>query len=251
MPRTVSRSPDPITDEVLAAEIEPFDSFWEAPEDIESGFEKFGKFYRDNYLKHFPEDRDARVLVISCGPGYMVNLLNEEGYRDVVGIDSFPEKVEHAKRRNLDCRQARVFGFLRNTREPYDVIFAEQELNHLAKDEIKAFLALCREKLVSGGRLIVHSINGANPMTGSEARTGNFDHYNAFTEYSLRQILEHMQFRNVEVLPLNLYVFWLNPFNYVALAVEKLLHLFYRANYILVGKDATIFTKKLAAVARK
>lgn len=240
-----------LTDADLTAEIEPFDSFWEAPEDIESGYEKFGKFYRDNYLPHFPEDRDARMLIVSCGPGYMVNLLAREGYSNVVGIDSVPGKIEHARRRDLDCRHARVLSFLRDADESFDVIFAEQELNHLTKDEIKVFLDLCREKLASGGRLIVHSVNGANPMTGSESRAGNFDHYNAFTEYSLRQILEHMHYRDVEVLPLNLYVFWLNPFNYVALAVEKLLHLFYRANYVLVGKDARIFTKKIAAVARK
>jgi cyclopropane fatty-acyl-phospholipid synthase-like methyltransferase len=240
-----------LTDADLTAEIEPFDSFWEAPEDIESGYAQFGQFYRNNYLSHFPEDRDARILVVSCGPGYMVDLLGREGYSNVVGIDSVAEKIEHARRRNLNCRQARALRFLRDVDEPFDAIFAEQELNHLTKDEIRVFLDLCREKLVSGGRVIVHSINGANPMTGSESRAGNFDHYNAFTEYSLRQIFEHMGYRNVEVFPLNLYVFWLNPFNYVALAAEKVLHLFYRANYVLVGKHARIFTKKIAAVARK
>jgi hypothetical protein len=39
----------------LTARIEPFDSFWEAPDNIEKGYAKFGTFYRHNYLKHFPE----------------------------------------------------------------------------------------------------------------------------------------------------------------------------------------------------
>src|SRR6266850_2556724 len=70
----------------LTAKIEPFDSFWEAPEDIEKGYASFYQFYRWNYLKYLPGDRHARILVISCGPGYFVNLLNKEGYRNVLGI---------------------------------------------------------------------------------------------------------------------------------------------------------------------
>ena len=46
----------------LTAKIEPFDSFWEAPENVEKGFDTFGKFYRSNYLKHLPKNRDANIL---------------------------------------------------------------------------------------------------------------------------------------------------------------------------------------------
>lgn len=246
----VERTPR-ITDEELTARMEPFDSFWEAPEDIDKGYDRFGAFYRHNYLKRIPEDRETRILVVSCGPGYLVKLLTERGYRNVVGIDSFPDKVEHARRWDLPCRVERAFGFLEGSSEPWDVIFGEQEINHLTKEEILAFLDLCHRKLAPGGTLIVHSINGASPMTGSESRSGNFDHYNAFTEYSLRQVLEHAGFREVEVFPLNLYVFFKNPANYVAWFLHGLNSLFYRLNFILVGKDAKIFTKKIGAVGRK
>ena len=240
-----------ISDSDLTARIEPFDSFWEAPADIERGYARFGKFYHHNYLPYLPRDRDARILVVSCGPGYFVNLLLERGYRNVVGIDSFPEKIAYAQARSLPCRVERAFGYLQRNPEPYDVIFAEQEINHLTKPEILAFLRLCRDNLRPGGSLIVHSINGASPLTGSEARAGNFDHYNSFTEYSLRQILEHAEFQDVRILPLNLYVFYANPLNYVAMLVNALNSLFFRLNFMLVGKDAKIFTKKIAAVCRR
>lgn len=240
-----------ISDSELTARFEPFDSFWEAPEDIEKGYTTFGAFYRHNYLPRVPEDRSARMLVVSCGPGYFVNLLREEGYENVVGIDSFPEKVEHARRRGLDCRVDRVFRFLRASEQPFDCIVAEQELNHLTKAEILEFLAACRDNLAEGGRIIVHSINGTSPLTGSESRAGNFDHYNSFTEYSLRQVLEHSGFREVEVYPLDLYVFWHNPLNYVAWLIDRLSTLFFRLNFILVGKSARIFSKKLGGVGVK
>lgn len=236
-----------VTDSDLTAAMEPFDSFWEGPEDIERGYGRFARFYAHNYLPLVPEDRDARVLVVSCGPGYMVNLLVERGYTSVHGIDSSPEKVAWAERRGLPCTVAQVFTYLENVSQPLDLIFCEQEINHLTKKETLAFLDLCRTRLSPGGRIIVHSINGATPLTGSESRAGNFDHYYSLTEYSLGQVLKHSGFEAVRAFPLNLYVFWSNPLNYVALAIHGLWTLFFRINFTLVGKNARIFTKKIGA----
>ena len=106
-PRTPIRSFD---DEELTARMEPFDSFWEAPEDIEKGYARFGRFYASNYLTHLPANKSARILVVSCGPGYMVNLLVEQGYTNVVGIDSFPDKIAWATARGLDAAANRSVG---------------------------------------------------------------------------------------------------------------------------------------------
>ncbi|MFV1986434.1 MAG: class I SAM-dependent methyltransferase [Gemmatimonadota bacterium] len=239
-----------MTEYELTARIEPFDSFWEAPRDIEKGYASFARFYSHNYLPHLPTNRDASILVISCGPGYFVNLLRDRGYTAVEGIDSFPDKIELAKKRDLPCRVAHAFTLLEEDGESWDVIFAEQELNHLTKEEILRFLSLCRTRLSAGGTLVVHSINGTSPMTGSESRSGNFDHYNSFTEYSLCQVLKYSGFVDVKAFPLDLYVFWSNPLNYVALAIHVFWTFFYRFNFRLVGKDDRIFTKKLGAVAR-
>ncbi|MCP4422882.1 MAG: class I SAM-dependent methyltransferase [Chloroflexi bacterium] len=235
----------------LTARLEPFDSFWEGPEDVEKGYKRFGQFYRVNYLPHVPADKNANILVISCGPGYFVNLLNEAGYANVLGIDSFPDKIEHAQNKGLNCQTAVAFPFLAETTEQFDVVICEQELNHLTKDEMVAFLNLCRDKMSDNGALIVHGLNGANPITGAEALAQNFDHFNTFTDYSLRQVLTYCGFERVNVFPLNLYVFYTNPFNYVAWLVAGLLSLIFRFGFVLYGKKNKIFTKKIAAVGYK
>jgi 2-polyprenyl-3-methyl-5-hydroxy-6-metoxy-1,4-benzoquinol methylase len=235
----------------LMGKIEPFDSFWEAPEDLEKGYKSFYQFYKSNYLKCVPADKNARILVISCGPGYFLNLLAKKNYRNVLGIDSDPAKIQHAKNKNLNCRVERAFPFLQGCQEAYDVIFCEQELNHLTKKEILLFLNLCRKSLAPGGTLIVHGLNGANPITGAEALAQNFDHYNTFTEYTLRQILDFTGFRDVRIMPLNLYVFYKNPLNYVLIVLDKLYTLFFRFSFLLYGKANKIFTKKIAAVCKK
>jgi len=235
----------------LAAKMEPFDSFWEGPSNIEKGYTTLYKFYKYNYLPHVPSNKDIKVLVISCGPGYFVDMLNRHGYNNVTGIDSFEDKIEHAKARGLNCEVANAFEYLENTSEPFDMIFCEQELNHLTKDEIIEFLNLAWSKLTPGGTLISHALNGANPITGPEALAQNFDHYNTFTEYTMRQVLEYTNFENVKVIPLHLYVFWTNPLNYILMAVSALYTLFFRASFIMYGKANKIFTKKIGAVCTK
>lgn len=232
----------------LSARVEPFDSFWEGPTDVDPGYRTFGEFYRSNYLGRMPAERDARVLVISCGPGYFVNLLMEEGYTNVVGIDSDPDKVEHAIKRGLKCRVSAAWDELRHDQDPYDAIICEQELNHLTKDEMVAFLELVRTRLTIGGRLICHGLNGANPIVGAETLAQNFDHFNTFTAYSLRQVLKYTGFEDVEIFGLHLYVFYKNPMNYVAWAISAILAVAFRILFVLYGKSNRIFTKKIAAV---
>jgi len=232
----------------LTATIEPFDSFWEAPDDIEAGYRSFGLFYLDNYRRYFPADKRAQILCVSCGPGYGVKLLSGLGYQNVPGIDSFEEKIAYALAKQLNCRQAYAFDFLEDAAdETYDLIWVEQELNHLTRAEILEFLNLCRRELRRGGRLITFALNGANPITGAEALAQNFDHFNTFTEYTLRQVLHYTGFENIRVFDLNLYVFYWNPFNYLALAAATGLSLLFRACFLLYGKKNRLFGKKIAA----
>lgn len=236
----------------LTSVIEPFDSFWEAPDDIETGYGSFASFYKANYGRYFPSRKDTPILCVSCGPGYGVALLSSLGYTNVLGIDSFPDKIAYATQRNLNCRVDYAFDHLESSADDsYGLIFVEQEINHLTKPEILDFLALCRQKLAPGGRLLCFVLNGANPITGAEALAQNFDHQNTFTEYTFRQVLEFMKYSEVQVFGLNLYVFYLNPFNYVAWAASALLNVAFRACFVLYGKKNRLFHKKIAATAVK
>jgi SAM-dependent methyltransferase len=235
----------------LSARSEPFDSYWQGPENVEEGWDSFAQFYSANYRERLPRDLGSAILVVSCGPGYFVKFLADRGYRNVLGIDSDPAKVEHGRKRGLPCEAQEAFPHLEAGAERYDMIMCEQELNHLTKDEIVSFLELCRSNLRKNGRVIVYGLNGANPITGSEALAQNFDHFNTFTEYSLRQVLEMTDFEDVEVFPLSLYVFYRNPLNYVGLAATGFLTLVFRAFFKLYGKSNRIFTKKIAAIGTK
>ena len=235
----------------LSARLEPFDSYWQAPADVESGYQSFLAYYRANYTRHLPQDRAARILVISCGPGYLVNMLAKAGYTNVHGIDSDPGKIAHARRHGLPCETADAFEYLERSADAWDMIIPEQELNHLTIEETIDFLQLCHRSLKPGGGIVVYAMNGANPLVGSENLAHNIDHFYNVTEYSLGQLLELGGFRDIRPFALKLYVFWKNPLNYVGLAVTTVSELVFRVIFKLYGKNVTILSKKVAAAAVK
>ena len=181
----------------LSARMESFDSFWQSPEDVEKGYDSFHAYYRANYIPLIPDDKKSSILVISCGPGYLLNTLRKAGYEDVVGIDSDQSKIEFGLRRELNCITANAFSFLESATTTYDVIIPEQELNHLTIDEILNFLSLCRARLNPRGVLLVYGLNGANPLVGAENLAQNIDHFNTFTEHSLLQLLSLAGFKDI------------------------------------------------------
>jgi 2-polyprenyl-3-methyl-5-hydroxy-6-metoxy-1,4-benzoquinol methylase len=235
----------------LSARLESFDSYWQAPDDIEKGYSSFYEYYRQNYLPHIPDDKTCKILVISCGPGYLVETLTKNGYSNVFGIDSDSTKVDHAKRHGLACITAEAFPFLKAKPNCYDIIIPEQELNHLTTSEQITFLELCHKSLRSGGTIVVYGLNGANPFVGAENLAHNIDHFNTFTEYSLQQILELAGFSDIRVFPLKIYVFWKNPLNYIGLFITGFFELIFRVMFKLYGKNVKILSKKVAATASK
>ena len=71
---TLRTAPQTSESDTLAAKIEPFDSFWEGPADIQKGFDSFGKFYRANYLPYVPASRSSDVQERGTDPaGRAVN----------------------------------------------------------------------------------------------------------------------------------------------------------------------------------
>ena len=53
------------------------------------------------------------------------------------------------------------------------------------------------------------------------------------------------------MIPLKLYVFYKNPLNYVGLTIDALFNLFFQLSFKFYGKSNRLFSKKIAAVARK
>ena len=235
----------------LSARMEPFDTYWQGSRDLSRDYARFAVYYRANYLPRLPADRDAAIAVLSCGPGYLVKTLVDDGYRNAVGIDADPAKIRHAHERRLPCEVASVWPFLQANPGRFDMIIPEQELNHLTLDETIAFLKLARQALRPDGQILVYAINGANPLVSPEHIAHNIDHFYNVTDYSLKQILTLGGFTRIEPFGCELYVFWDRPDNYVGWLITKTIEAFCRVVYRLYGKDVSILAKRIAATATR
>ncbi len=235
----------------LTAEFRPFTSFCEGTGNVESDYRLFYKFYRKNYARFLPEDKNARIFVMSCGHGYFLNFLKKLGYKNALGMDADSEKTEYASFKGFACKTGDSLDFLAKNREKFDFIFAEQELNHLTKKEVLLLLDLAKKSLREGGAFLVNSLNPANPLIGPVAPHQNVDHYSFFTGYSLKQIFRFKGFKDAEVFPIDYYVLYSNPLNYPAKALTSLYHLFFKINFKLYGKPDRIFTKKVGGIGFK
>lgn len=100
-------------------------------------------------------------------------------------------------------------------------------------------MGLCRSRLKPGGTFVCFALNGANPITGAEALLQNFDQCSTLTEYTMTQVLKNAGFADIDVFGLNLYVYYSNPGNYLAMAAAGLKDL-----VVVEDRDAVLVTHK-------
>ncbi|MBL4847856.1 MAG: methyltransferase domain-containing protein [Planctomycetes bacterium] len=132
----------------------------------------------------------ARALDFGAGLGAGVDYLRASGFRAVESFDtrvelsaSLAERVDKAHVSN-DPR-----AWLATQAGRYDLILAKDVVEHLAHEETLPTVEALLGALAPGGRLVV-SVPHAVSFTGVYLRYGDFTHRTAFTESSLRYVLE-------------------------------------------------------------
>ena len=164
----------------------------------ERRLEWFRHLYRHNYARLFGRKK-LRVLEIGCGEGWFVKVLQENGIRDVTGIDLSPEDVaagrEHFGLTNLEVADA--LEFLRDRPEAFDIIFAKDVLEHVERDALCPLLTAVTGALRPGGSAVFQVPNMDWIMSPHE-RYMDLTHEVGFTRESLAE-LGRLFFNDVDV----------------------------------------------------
>ena len=197
-----------------------------------------------------PADKQARILDLGCGSGFLVRFLLDKGYKNVLGVDTSIEQVEHAQANNLPVLRANALEFLKKD-DKFDLIITTDVIEHLKKDEIMDFLHGIKEGLVAGGSIIIRTIN-ASSIYGSSSRYIDMTHELSFTGTSMNQVLLATGFESIDITD-NKIPFGVMPKRFARWALSKvwrgLLNLIY---LVEIGEDRPLLLGKLLiARARK
>lgn len=164
-------------------------------------------FYNDvnyDFIKKFlPLDLKACMLDIGCGHGQLLSWLYKTGYRNISGIDSSGSMIKSAKEKlspEVKLIQDNAYGVIKDKKDFYNAIFLFDVIEHFNKKEITEFINSVYDSLKDEGILIIRTPNMANPL-GIYSRYNDFTHEIGFIEFSLMQLLENTEFRNITIIP--------------------------------------------------
>jgi 2-polyprenyl-3-methyl-5-hydroxy-6-metoxy-1,4-benzoquinol methylase len=157
------------------------------------------KVYRKKFNRFMPPDKDADILDVACGAGHFIYYLQKEGYTNTQGIDISEEQLEIAASMGVkNLEKADLFEYLPKHKEQYDMIVANDIIEHLKKDETLNLLDLIHSALKPGGRVFIETLN-AGSLFGSSTLYIDYTHEQGFTPNSLCQVLRVCNFNDVAV----------------------------------------------------
>lgn len=169
-----------------------------APENID-GFKSRATGLRLIVRRHFPSDRDARILDIGCGHGALIYFAREGGYRNVRGVDGSLEQIAAAQNLGIEgIEQKDIFDALKlQDNDSLDMAIVFDVIEHFTRDELIPLVDELRRVLKPGGRLLVHVPNGEALFSG-RMRYWDITHEMAFTRTSLGQLFLASGFSSVD-----------------------------------------------------
>jgi 2-polyprenyl-3-methyl-5-hydroxy-6-metoxy-1,4-benzoquinol methylase len=144
-------------------------------------------YFKYQYLKLLPSDKNCRILDLGCGYGKNIIALKHLGYNNVVGVDFSEDQVLFAKT-NLGLKNvlhSEALEWLEGNGALFDCILAIDILEHLDTDTLLNFGKSINKNLKRGGHLIIQVPNGRSPL--NHIPSGDITHLRAFTPQSINQ----------------------------------------------------------------
>lgn len=213
------------------------------------------RYFKKNYLKYLPQDKDARILELGSGMGHFYNFLLRCGYKNYEGVDLSDENIRYLKKhvnRNANVHKIDMIEFMKNSdSDMFDVVVFNDVIEHLTKDEIFAVMDGVKKVLKKGGVFLIKTLNMANPYVNTAGRYIVIDHEIGFTETSMMELLRACGYKNIKIVGTDIYVF--NPIiSICAKALSKLINLRLYILSVLYGRTTCkIFEKDILGVAYK
>jgi ubiquinone/menaquinone biosynthesis C-methylase UbiE len=114
--------------------------------------------YRRDVLSLFEPNPGAQLLDLGCGNGeFTMRVAERIGTSHVAGVDVGEQSVEQARARGVNCYLADLNGRIPFEDESFDVVCANQIIEHLSDTD--GFIKEMRRVLKSGGYAVKHPLS--------------------------------------------------------------------------------------------
>ena len=149
--------------------------------------------YKKKLLPHIlAYNEDSEILELGCGPGFLLNFLSKNGFKNLTGIDISSEQIQIAKSKGFNVIEVEVMEYLEENTKKWDIIFALDFIEHFNKEELIRLFKLINLKLAGNGLLIIRTPNGEGLFPN--IIYGDLTHQTIFNKNSLSQLLSYSGF---------------------------------------------------------
>lgn len=162
-------------------------------------YEFYAKIVKKRFKNVLPKNKSAKMLDIACGAGHFLYYLQKMGYANSSGIDLSEEQLQIAKGMKINnIKKADIFEYLPKHKHGFDMIVANDIIEHFKKDETFAFLDLIYDSLKPDGQVLISTMN-TQSLFGAATVFSDFTHEQGFTPESLSQVMQLCKFKDVIV----------------------------------------------------
>lgn len=162
------------------------------------GTEKQIKQNQNQYIKYF--ENKSNVLDIGCGRGEFLELLAKNNI-NCKGIDVYEEFTDYCLDKGLVVEKSDALDFIEKEKDnSLGGIFMGQVVEHLSEDYLFSLLEKCYEKMENGAYFVAETPNPTNLTTFTNSFYLDPSHIKPIHPESFKFMLEHVGFREVEVI---------------------------------------------------
>jgi cyclopropane fatty-acyl-phospholipid synthase-like methyltransferase len=207
--------------------------------------------YEKIYREYLPRNKKAKILDLGCGAGHFLYYLQKKGFKNFIGIDISEQQVAFCKKNiSKSVKVFDAFQFLSTKEEFFDLVVANDFLEHIPKERVIELLQLVYGSLKKGGKFVIKTPNMSNPFS-LDSRYKDLTHEIGFTEISLYQVLSVANFESIQIYPFKT-GFSLTPKGIVSRVILNFFYYFMKKLFALQGYVVpNILSKLLIAVAKK